>query len=117
MYSSVCYSEPSGDVRGELFVLTKLADELSVQFNWIVGEWQPSIAAKAKVQGDRIEFEMKRGDGGIARFAGSISPNEIGGSFIGWSNLNGQWENRWVRIRELGRWPNCTQAPPRKEPR
>ena len=86
VYSNICFSLPSGDIRGVRMIVLRSgvgasSDRLFVIVQEAAGELQPPIFEEVHVTGDQIAIRIHFPHLEPLTFAGTITPQAIEGSF------------------------------------
>ncbi|HZQ01164.1 MAG TPA: hypothetical protein VFB13_16595 [Reyranella sp.] len=112
VYSSVCYSVQSGDLRGErLIILNSHAQHFAI-YQQTGGEFGFPIWGKAEIRGNHFRFIAQNRYGSVLEFEGTITPDYVDGHF---ANESPGSDNtaRWQRVSADSRFtPECPAHKP-----
>jgi hypothetical protein len=109
LYSDLCYHELAGDILGDRLFLINSFDTCDVVFQPAPGWTQRPWTGAAKIAGNQIQFEVKSSTAQTESFSGTISPDEIVGTFAsGRTNSKDNKVIHWKRgSAENPRIPTC----------
>ena len=117
LYSSICYHVEAGDLLGERVILLNARDSHFVVYQRASGEFRLPIWGRAEIKDGQLTFSVQDQDGKILAFRGTVSPDEISGTFAnGAASTNwGTSDFHWRRVSpDVRTTPRCDHPGPGK---